>query len=119
MAHAVQRRRRAGRPDGAERRTPLSPVGGWKGEAFRVGVDDMNNWSWRARCFAGDTDAGSSVALRACVTRDGGVIEGEKQLNIPLRVLQATAGAVIDGFAKAFDRFTIYHHEGRSHDRFE
>jgi hypothetical protein len=39
-------------------------------------------------------------------------------LNIPLgRVLQAAIGTVVDGFAKAFGHFSVYRHDGRSHDR--
>jgi hypothetical protein len=39
-------------------------------EASRAGVDDTNEWSWRARRFAGDTDARSSAALRARVRQN-------------------------------------------------
>lgn len=34
-------------------------------------------------------------------------------------MLQAAVGAVVNGFAEAFDHFSIYGHDGRSHGRFE
>jgi hypothetical protein len=105
---SVQRRRRAGRADGTERRTPgpLPAIGEWKGEAFRVGVE-----LW----MVGTSGLGGHDALRAirmrealrpskracvrtCVARDGGwgMIEGEKGSTIPLGcVLQAAVCAVI------------------------
>jgi hypothetical protein len=64
------------------------------------------------------------VYVRTCVAGAGrrdsesGGRKGGQTLNIPLgRVLQAAIGTVVDGFAKAFGHFSVYRHDGGSHDR--